>query len=307
MKQIVDDPTQAVTADPAPATQAPVETTAAPVQQGDTGTPETPQTPETQGAEPTAAEKRIQQLVARSHDAERREQEQAQRAAYWEGVARGRIRPDGTPVAPAQPQEEQPPQPPDPDKYGGEWTAEYDAAKTAYIIEKAKYDTRKEMREEFKRFRESTAQDRQRQEQTTIADTYRAKMTAAAAIDPEITRIENDTTLPVSGVMAAVIQRADAPDKLLRYLNGNRAEAARIAALPPIDAGIAMARLEARLSASQPQTQTQTRTVSQAPEPARTVGGTGGNIDIDEEKLPMEEFARRRNAHEQEAKKKGAW
>ena len=75
-------------------------TSAQPAQTGDPGAPFAPETPKEQGAGPSGAERRIQQLVARQREAERREAARAEEAAYWRGIAEGRIKP----AAPVQPQ-----------------------------------------------------------------------------------------------------------------------------------------------------------------------------------------------------------
>jgi hypothetical protein len=61
----------------------------------------------------------------------------------------------------------------------------------------------------------------------------------------------------------------------------------------PIAAAREIGRIEAAAEvSSRPQTRT---VVSQAPEPVRPVGGTKGSIDTDDERVPIDEFVRRRN------------
>ena len=63
-----------------------------PAQTGESGAPLAPEAPKDQGAGPSGAEKRIQQLVARQREAERRESARSEEAAYWRGIAESRIR-----------------------------------------------------------------------------------------------------------------------------------------------------------------------------------------------------------------------
>jgi hypothetical protein len=163
-----------------------------------------------------------------------------------------------------------------------ERSEDFEEARTRYVVEKAKWDLKQEL--EAHRARET---------QGEIERRYRARMAAAAGSDPELLEIENDTTLPVSLPMALAIKESEAAPSILRYLAAHRDEAARIAGLNPIAAAREIGRIEAAAEvASRPQTRT---VVSQAPEPVRPVGGTKGSIDTDDERVPIDEFVRRRN------------
>ncbi len=295
--------TQDANADSSPASEAD-HPSAAPAQIGDSGAPAGPEAPKDQGAGPSGAEKRIQQLVARQREAERREAARSAEAAYWRGIAEGRIKNGGgTPLSPQpfggvspQPYSQSPPGAPElPLLANFERSEDFEEARTRYVVEKAKWD----LRQELETFRARETQD-------AIDRRYRERMAAAAISDPELLEIENDATLPVSLPMAIAIKESEAAPSILRYLSAHRDEAARIARLNPIAAAREMGRLEARLSAPTVP-QTQTKTVSQAPEPHKPVGGATATIDLDDDKAPIDEFVRRRNAHEREAKTKGTW
>jgi hypothetical protein len=236
-------------------------------------------------------EKRIQQLVARQREAERREAARSEEAAYWRGIAEGRIRPanngGGTPLSPnpfggVSPQPYLPAGAPEfPALADFERSEDYEEARTRYVVEKAKWDLLQEL--EAHRARET---------QGEIERRYRARMAAAAGSDPELLEIENDTTLPVSLPMALAIKESEAAPQVLRYLSTHRDEALRISRMNPIAAAREIGRIEAGASNAPPQ---QPRTVSQAPEPVRPVGGTKGSIETDDERVPIDEFVRRRN------------
>lgn len=131
---------------------------------------------------------------------------------------------------------------------------------------------------------------------------------AAAGEFPEIGDIVNDVTLHVSGPMAAVIKASEEAPALLRYLAAHRDEARRIYDLAPtmilpdgrqvqggnpLAAAAELGRIASRLSAGKEQPHT--RRVSSAPEPVVPVGGGSGTIEADDERVPIEEFVRRRN------------
>lgn len=267
-------PDVAADSSPAPDADSP---SAQPAQTGDSGTPAAPETPKEQGAGPSGVERRIQQLVARQREAERREIARSEEAAYWRGIAEGRIKP----AAPVQPQS--PAGVPEfPTLADFERSEDFEEARTRYVVEKAKWDLKQEL--EAHRARET---------QGEIERRYRARMAAAAGSDPELLEIENDTTLPVSLPMALAIKESEAAPSILRYLAAHRDEAARIATMNPIAAAREIGRIEAAAEvSSRPQTRT---VVSQAPEPVRPVGGTKGSIDTDDERVPIDEFVRRRN------------
>jgi len=264
--------TQDANADSSPASEAD-HPSAAPAQIGDSGAPAGPEAPKDQGAGPSGAEKRIQQLVARQREAERREAARSAEAAYWRGIAEGKIK-----AAPVQ----SPPGAPElPVLANFERSEDFEEARTRYVVEKAKW----ELKQELEAFRA-------RETHAAIDRRYRGRMAAAAEGDPELLEIENDATLPVSLPMAIAIKESEAAPLILRYLAAHRDEAARIATLDPIAAAREIGRIEAAAtSAPRPQT----RTVSQAPAPVHPVGGTKGSMEIDDERAPIEEFIKRRN------------
>ncbi len=262
-----------------------------PAQTWDPGTQPAPETPKDPGAAPSGVEKRIQQLVARQREAERREAARGEEAAYWRGIAEGRIRPanngGGTPLSPnpfggVSPQPYLPAGAPEfPALADFERAEDYEEARTRYVVEKAKFDLKQEL--EAHRVREA---------QGEIERRYRERMTAAAKGDPALLEIENDPALPVSLPMALAIKESEAAPSILRYLSAHRDEAVRIARMNPIAAAREIGKIEAAEAPSHPR---DLRTVSQAPEPVRPVGGTKGGIETDDERVPIDEFVKRRN------------
>ncbi len=264
-----------VAADPSPAPDAD-STSAQPADTWEPGAQLEPETPREQGAGPSGVERRIQQLVARQREAERREIARSEEAAYWRSIAEGRIRPAAPGLSPAGA-----PGLPVPADF--ERFEDYEEARTRYVVEKAKLDLKQEI-----------GAYRARETQGEMERRYRARMTAAAEGDPELLSIENDATLPVSLPMALAIKESEAAPQVLRYLSAHRDEAARIARLNPLAAAREIGRIEAATeSASRPRS---ARTVvSQAPEPVRPVGGRSGSVETDDDRVPIDEFVRRRN------------
>jgi hypothetical protein len=80
---------------------------------------------------------------------------------------------------------------------------------------------------------------------------------------------------------------AEIPDahKVLHYLGNNMNEAARIAALPKVKMAIELAEIRSNIS--------KPKQISQAPAPIKPVTGTGGgNADLADPNLSMEEYSR---------------
>ena len=147
-----------------------------------------------------------------------------------------------------------------------------------FLIAKAKFEVKQET--ESEKFR-TAIEDLDKQ--------HSARMAKAAEKDPEIFEIQNDPDLPITQPMAIAIKGSDLGPEIVRYLADNRVEAARIAHLNPIFAAREIGKIEAKLSNPTP-----AKNKSSAPKPITTVEGVGVEL-IDEEKLPMSEFVKRRN------------
>lgn len=221
-----------------------------------------------QPKEPTAAEKRIAQLVAKQREAERE-------AAYWRGQAEAK---KGEP-APTIPTSviDQPPKVDDFQVYDD------------YLIARSKYEFRQELKAE---------QVKKEQEQERLSNVDRdrrffERMEKAAETDPDLLTDFRDPSLPVSAPMADLIKDSECAPQLVRYLLSNRAEAAKIAQLGPLAAAKEIGKLETKLTATSPTVPT--KTISQAPEPIKPII-SAGPVSVDLEKMPVEEFMKARNA-----------
>lgn len=263
---------------PAPAAETPpAETPAAtPVKDGEPGTPkkEAKGTPGPSGeeAEPTGAEKRIRRVIAEREEAKRD-------AAYWRGKAEaGGAKPEPTHAAAP---------PPIP------LTAEaYEVAGKSYddlLIDKAAA----KIREENAAVARATEEVRRREASERSQATFMERINRAAESDPDLMTIVQDRTLPINTAMAEVIRESEHAPKLLRMLSENRAEALRIANLSPLASAREIGRMEAKVAADP--TPAPPKRITQAPEPIKPLAPEGA-LEVDMEKMPIEDFIAKRNA-----------
>lgn len=264
---VTTDVANAEPAAPAPATDPVVDPTNA-----------EPAAPAPAPEEPEKPSKAVSELIAQR----KKRQEAEKEAAYWKGVAEGRIKPQPDP-APVSPTPEGAPAPlvaPKIDQF--ETYEQYEAAKDAYLVEKAKHDFRLEQQAE-----------QQRQMFVETEQKFAQRIEAAAQEDPAILDLLQDRTLPYSPTMGTVVKDSDVAPQLLRWIDQNRKEAARIAALPPLQAARELGIVEARIKfAPKPEP---VRKVSAAPEPVTPVVPAAGDI-VDEADLPMSEYYKRRSS-----------
>jgi len=265
---IVAPATEAVVADPAPATTPDppavvADPASAPVAD-DQGIIEDPP-----GAKPS---KVVSELIA-----QRKKRQDAEReAAYWKGRAEGRV--ESEPPKTTPPPGPTVPLAPKLDQF--ETYEQYEVAKDEYLLQTAEH-----------RAMQRLQADQQRQTAQTVEQTFQKRIDAAVKDDPSLADVMRDPTLPISAHMIPVLKESENAPKLLRWLDQNREEARRIANLPPLQAAREMGIAEARLSfapVAEPP-----RKVSAAPEPVKTVTPTS-SATVDEDNLPMEEYHKRR-------------
>lgn len=123
---------------------------------------------------------------------------------------------------------------------------------------------------EQRRNAETAAQAAARQEAE-----FAQRVRQAIAVQPEIERIVNDPSLPVSQAMAEVIRAAENGPQMLAALDANREQAARIYAMSPQLAAFELGRLAAGIQPPQP------RRVTVPPKPINTLGGGASPTPFD--------------------------
>ncbi len=217
-------------------------------------------------AEPSKAVKELIHTRKRAQDAERR-------VAYLEGLAEG-----SRAQAPAQVQTESITAPVV-DNF--ETYEEYELAKESYLETKIE-----------QRLTKKFQQTQQVQSQQEGLKTFEQRIEKAAEEDPTIYDIRHDPTLPVSTSMAQILHSSEVAPELLKWLDGNRSEATKIANMDPIRASRELSKIEAQILYSPKPTPP--KRVSSAPEPIPTVT-PAGSINPNEENMPLEQWMARRN------------
>jgi hypothetical protein len=287
-----------VTADSAPAASI------IPVNVGDSGDPNVvtpPASPElnadgtpkvvapvvTQGAEPSEAEKRIKQLVAQRKEEETLRLQKEREAEYWKGVAEGRRGIDPAAPAPAL-GPDAPPVPPEIAKF--EKFEEFERAKDEYLIKRAKWE-----------MKQDAAKEAAKAKVERVNNTWTEKMREAEGKYPDFKSVIANPSFIQTDAVAFLIKDSDIGPDVAYYLGSNLAEMTRINALPPHQAAKEIGKIEAKLLAPKP-VDPPKNLISQAPEPIKPVV-PAPLTEVDEDKLPIEEFVKRRNAKEFAARK----
>jgi hypothetical protein len=104
---------------------------------------------------------------------------------------------------------------------------------------------------------------------------------------PDFDAVAHNPNLTVTPIMADAIRESVRGAEIAYYLGKNPAEAAEIAALPPVSQATAIARLEGRLGAG-------FASVSRAPAPVGTLSGRGGSAGTALEDMDFEDYRRAR-------------
>lgn len=129
----------------------------------------------------------------------------------------------------------------------------------------------------------------QQQEKQYIAETWNSQMAEARARYVDFDSVALSQDVPITQQMAEIITTSDMGADLAYYLGKNRALAADIAKMQPIEAARVMGRIEAQLTAPRPRTETK------APEPISPVRGKAA-ASKDPAKMTMAEYKAARQA-----------
>ncbi len=126
-------------------------------------------------------------------------------------------------------------------------------------------------------------------ERAVIAEAWTVQVAEAKAryADFETVAMAND--LPVTKSMGELIMTSDQGPDVLYHLGQNRALAAQIAAMNPVEAARAIGRIEATLTTPKPRTETN------APPPISPVRGSAG-ASLNPDKMSMEDYIQARRA-----------
>jgi len=272
--EIVVEPTQGEPgASPTPAVEPSGQEPVEPVNAGEPGAPDPePKPTDDKGAEPSGAEKRIKDLVAKQRKAERD-------ADYWRGVAEGKepkAKPNNTP-APAQTTGR-----PTIDQF--ETYDDYIDALTDWKVDQKVKSTREE----------ATRTNAQKKRDARISK-FNDRVTEAAEEDPDILEYFQDDTLPVTDAMGEIVLESEVGPQLLKYLGENRKEATRISKLSPLAAAKELGKIEDKILN---RTTVEAKKISQAPAPISKVNPRGKVTDPTDDNSGISDFMRARNQAE---------
>lgn len=112
------------------------------------------------------------------------------------------------------------------------------------------------------------AEEISKRESAVIAEAWTAQVAEAKGRYADFDQVALANDLPVTKAMGELIMTSDAGPDVLYHLGQNRALAAQIAAMNPVEAARAIGRIEARIQAPQPKLETK------APDPISPVRGS---------------------------------
>lgn len=132
--------------------------------------------------------------------------------------------------------------------------------------------------------RERSQKQQQEQTQAEKVRSFQARADAVRETHPDFDQVVTNPTLPISQAMADAAYASEKGPEILYHLGQNPQEADRIYRMSPIEAAMAIGRIEATLSRP-------ARTKSSAPEPIEPVSGVGGVQSVDPDRMTMEQYA----------------
>lgn len=167
--------------------------------------------------------------------------------------------------------------------------AEYVAAKAVWALGKSNKEQAASdagMEAEAARSRAKQIQAAERQ---IVDQSWQQQVVEARAKYADFDQVALDNSVPITPAVADLIKTSDAAADVAYHLGRNKALAAEIAKLPPIEAARAIGRIEASLTAPKP------RTSTNAPQPINPVKGNATGTK-DPEKMSMAEYIAGRRA-----------
>jgi hypothetical protein len=134
---------------------------------------------------------------------------------------------------------------------------------------------------------EAKVKEISQRESAVIAQAWTAQVAEAKGRYADFDQVALANDLPVTKAMGELIMTSDAGPDVLYHLGQNRALAAQIAAMNPVEAARAIGRIEARLDTPKPRTETK------APDPISPVRGSAG-ASLNPDKMSYEEYRQAR-------------
>lgn len=127
------------------------------------------------------------------------------------------------------------------------------------------------------------AEEINQRERAVLEEAWTAQVADARGRYADFDAVAHAQDLPVTPAMGDIIMTSDNGPDVLYYLGQNRALAAQIAAMHPVEAARAIGRIEATLTLPKPRTETN------APAPISPVRGSAG-ASLNPDKVSMEDY-----------------
>lgn len=130
-------------------------------------------------------------------------------------------------------------------------------------------------------------QEKQRQAQTQAEKTrsFQQRAESVRETHPDFDQVVGNPALPISQAMADAAYSSEKGPEILYHLGQNPQEAEKLYNLSPIEAAMAIGRIEASLSRP-------ARNKSSAPDPIEPVSGVGGTQTVDPDRMNMDQYAK---------------
>lgn len=166
---------------------------------------------------------------------------------------------------------------------------EYSAAKAIWGAEQRAREREANGAGEAARVAKQQAEEIIQRERAALVEAWTAQVDDARGRYADFDAVARAKDLPVTPAMGDIIMTSDNGPDVLYFLGQNRALAAQIAAMHPVEAARAIGRIEATLTLPKPRTETN------APAPISPVRGSAG-ASLNPEKLSVEEYIAARKA-----------
>ena len=169
-----------------------------------------------------------------------------------------------------------------------QWHALETARVARETVRQAQADAARDAAAQRQREADEAAARQQREANDRMLADWNTRRAKALETMPDFAAVAERADVTISPPMAATIMQIENGPQVAYHLGKNPAEAARIAALPPLNAVFELGRLAASLAAPKPPA------VTRAPDPIRPVGGATPAVAPALADLSMEEYAARR-------------
>jgi hypothetical protein len=221
-------------------------------------------------------EKRVGKLTQKKYETE-------QERDFWKNLALSNKQDSSHEDGSEAQQEPQSQELKKPDISEFETDTEYYEALTDYKVQVAMNARDEKVRQNKEAEQQKVAQDKYDQDTTqTIKEGRRS-------YPDDFDEVALSKDVPYSIPMRRLVMESDKSADLAYFLGKNQNEALRIAQLPSIKAARELGKIEARLSQT-------TKRTTKAPAPIKPLGGSKEVVETDDDKLSMDEFAKKEEA-----------